>query len=45
MVTILTARVVYRPVRQFLKDVGYDDIFVVSLGDSNPRLDARVVNY
>ena len=35
--TILTARAAYRPVRQFLKDVGYTDVFVVALGDSNPQ--------
>ena len=35
--TILTARAAFRPVRQFLKDVGYTDVFVVALGDSNPQ--------
>ena len=35
--TILTARAAYRPVRQFLKDVGFDDVYVVALGDSNPQ--------
>ena len=35
--TILTARATYRPVRQFLKDVGFDDVYVVALGDSNPK--------
>ena len=35
--TILTARAAFRPVRQFLKDIGYTDVFVVALGDSNPQ--------
>ena len=35
--TILTARTSYKPVRQFLKDVGYNDVYVVALGDANPQ--------
>ena len=35
--TVLTARVAYKPVRKFLKDSGYSDVFVVALGDSNPK--------
>ena len=35
--TILTARAAYKPVRQFLKDVGFDDVYVVALGDANPQ--------
>ena len=35
--TILTARASYKPVRQFLKDVGYNDVYVVALGDANPQ--------
>ena len=35
--TILTARSVYEPVRQFFKDSGYDDVFVVALGDNDPQ--------
>ena len=35
--TILTARAVYEPVRQFFKDSGYDDVFVVALGDNDPQ--------
>ncbi len=35
--TILTARAAYKPVRQFLKDVGFNDVYVVALGDSNPQ--------
>ena len=35
--TILTARASYKPVRQFLKDVGYNDVYVVALGDVNPQ--------
>ena len=35
--TILTARAAYKPVRKFLKDVGFTDVYVVALGDSNPQ--------
>jgi len=35
--TILTARAAYKPVRQFLKDVGFTDVYVVALGDANPQ--------
>ena len=35
--TILTARAAYKPVRKFLKDVGFNDVQVVALGDSNPK--------
>jgi len=35
--TILTARAAYKPVRQFLKDVGFNDVYVVALGDANPQ--------
>lgn len=35
--TILTARAVYKPVRKFLKDIGYSDVYVVALGDANPK--------
>jgi|TARA_B100002003_G_scaffold232471_1_gene244342 HAD superfamily hydrolase (TIGR01509 family) len=35
--TILTARASYKPVRQFLKDVGYNDVYVVALGNANPQ--------
>jgi hypothetical protein len=35
--TILTARAAYKPVRKFLKDVGFNDVYVVALGDSNPK--------
>tara|TARA_B100001769_G_scaffold208835_1_gene168242 strand:+ start:1572 stop:2096 length:525 start_codon:yes stop_codon:yes gene_type:complete len=35
--TILTARAAYKPVRQFLKDIGYNDVYVVALGDANPQ--------
>ena len=35
--TVLTARAAYKPVKKFLKDVGYDDVYVVALGDSNPQ--------
>ena len=35
--TILTARAAYKPVRKFLNDVGFNDVYVVALGDSNPQ--------
>ena len=35
--TVLTARAAHKPVRKFLKDVGYSDVYVVALGDSNPQ--------
>ena len=35
--TILTAREAYKPVRQFFKDSGYNDVFIVALGDNNPQ--------
>ena len=35
--TILTARAAYKPVKNFLRDVGYSDVYVVALGDSNPQ--------
>ena len=35
--TVLTARAAHKPVRNFLKDVGYSDVYVVALGDSNPQ--------
>ena len=35
--TILTARAAYKPVRKFLKDVGFNDVYVVALGDSNQQ--------
>ena len=35
--TILTASAAYKPVRKFLKDVGFNDVYVVALGDSNPQ--------
>ena len=36
-VVILTARSAYKPVKQYLKDVGIDNIFVVALADSDPQ--------
>ena len=35
--TILTARAAYKPVRKFLKDVGFSNVYVVALGDANPQ--------
>ncbi len=36
-VVILTARAAYKPVKDYLKDVGIDNIFVVALADSDPQ--------
>lgn len=36
-VVILTARSAYRPVKDYLKDVGIDNIFVVALADADPQ--------
>ena len=30
-----------KPVRQFLKDVGFTDVYVVALGDANPQKKAN----
>ena len=35
--TVLTARAAYKPVRKFLKDSGYSDVYVIALGDANPK--------
>jgi phosphoglycolate phosphatase-like HAD superfamily hydrolase len=35
--TILTARAKYRPVRQFFKDVGFNDVYVVALDSADPK--------
>jgi hypothetical protein len=34
---ILTARGAYKPVKQYLKDIGLDGIYVIALADSNPQ--------
>lgn len=34
---ILTARGAYKPVHQFIKDLGIRNLYVVALGDSNPE--------
>jgi len=39
-VYILTARSVYKPVYDFIKDSGIRDVFVVALGDNNPETKA-----
>lgn len=36
-VFILTARGAYKPVYQFIKDIGIKDVYVVALGDNNPE--------
>jgi len=36
-VVILTARGAYKPVKDYLKDIGLEGIYVVALGDSDPQ--------
>lgn len=36
-IVILTARGAYKPVKDYLKDVGIDNVFVVALADSDPQ--------
>jgi phosphoglycolate phosphatase-like HAD superfamily hydrolase len=36
-VVILTARSAYKPVKDYLKDVGIDNIYVVALADADPQ--------
>lgn len=36
-VVILTARSAYKPVKDYLKDIGLEGIYVVALGDSDPQ--------
>lgn len=36
-VVILTARSAYKPVKDYLKDIGLDGMYVVALGDSDPQ--------
>ena len=36
-VVILTARAAYEPVKNYLKDIGLDGIYVVALADSDPQ--------
>jgi len=36
-VVILTARGAYKPVKNYLKDIGVDNVFVVALADSDPQ--------
>jgi len=36
-VVILTARSAYEPVKNYLKDIGLEGIYVVALGDSDPQ--------
>ena len=40
-VVILTARSAYKPVKDYLKDVGIDNIFVVALADADPQKKAN----
>ena len=35
--TILTARGKYKPIRKFLKDVGYSNVYVVALDSGDPK--------
>lgn len=36
-VVILTARGAYQPIKDYLKDIGFDGIYVVALGDGDPQ--------
>ena len=36
-VVILTARAAYEPVKKYLKDIGFEGIYVVALADSDPQ--------
>jgi len=36
-VTILTARAMFKPIKTYLKDAGFGNVFVVALGDANPQ--------
>lgn len=36
-VVILTARSAYKPVKEYLKDIGLEGMYVVALGDSDPQ--------
>lgn len=40
-IVILTARSKYKPVKDYLDDMGYSGIYVVALGDSNPEKKAE----
>lgn len=36
-IVILTARAAYKPVKEYLKDIGFDGIYVVALADADPQ--------
>jgi hypothetical protein len=36
-IVILTARAAYKPVKDYLQDIGLSDIYVVALGDADPQ--------
>ena len=36
-IVILTARAAYKPIKDYLKDIGFDGIYVVALGDADPQ--------
>lgn len=36
-IVILTARAQYKPVKDYLKDIGFDGIYVVALADADPQ--------
>jgi hypothetical protein len=40
-IVILTARAAYKPVKDYLKDIGFDGIYVVALGDADPEKKAE----
>jgi FMN phosphatase YigB (HAD superfamily) len=36
-IVILTARAAYKPIKAYLKDIGFDSIYVVALADADPQ--------
>jgi FMN phosphatase YigB (HAD superfamily) len=42
-VTILTARGAYKPIKDYLKDIGAGSVYVVALGDSDPQKKAKYI--
>lgn len=39
-ISILTARAAYKPVKDYLRDIGMGDIYVAALGNSDPQMKA-----
>ena len=44
-VVILTARSAYKPVKDYLKDIGLDGMYVIALGDSDPQKKADWIEH